>query len=218
MMAFLFACFLLIAIIVLLNLAFRPNQPGGSRLAGDFAKLGFVPGKPVSLPPGLIAECRMPPYSYGYKVYRFANGLVVADAENHDGLVKLTFDTPTAPPSNTEPVDDQGILGLKIPLSQRTSLLCETWGGKGLFLLNRADFARTYGPPSLIWDGKDMFEYVYQIKDNEYESVRVIFDNLGTPEEAVWGINMAKFNSTKTHPLSQYKVYPWPGLYPAPGK
>lgn len=60
--------------------------------------------------------------------------------------------------------------------------------------------------------------YVFQTGEGEYWRVGIALGTHGGSREVVNMIGVLRFVPTEENPISQYKVYPWPGLYPVPGK
>jgi hypothetical protein len=237
---------LLIALISLLTLASCiGRKPSPSLLAADITKLGFIPGKPVSLPPDFKAECHRG--FFGNTGYNFADGGYTLDQNK----MLLTLEVASPHSQGAEPAADMQkawtdlqkalkeaspLIGPAIPTEQRSKVSLITWKGKDIFSLTENELISTYGPPSkpslgpidmsaLFGNDKTgsprtmkTLEYLFQVGDGEYSKVTFYLEKRGEGKELVDMVIMSKFVSNEFQPLSQYKVYPWPGLYPAPGK
>ncbi len=124
--------------------------------------------------------------------------------------------------------------GYKIPPEELSSVKFNTWRNKDLFSLSPNELFSTYGPPSRPLDEPTidtiqlgegvapytysfrMAEYIYQVGPDEYWAVRISLSKFVGRPEIVDSMTMIGFEPSEMQPLSEYKVYPWPGLYPAP--
>jgi hypothetical protein len=122
--------------------------------------------------------------------------------------------------------------GYKIPPEELSSVKFNTWRNKDLFSLSPDELFSIYGPPSrpLNEPTKDtiqlgegvapytysfrMAEYIYQVGPDEYWAVRISLSKFVGRPEIVDSMTMIGFEPSEMQPLSDYKVYPWPGLYP----
>jgi hypothetical protein len=237
------------------SLAKQPSpakqQPNASLLAADISKLGFIPGKPVTLPPGFKAECRV---LFGKKAYDFADGFYITDEKDvlnslmmmspklNDpdkataGMTKEQADAFRRSIKNAErkPEDTKGLVGSKVPRDRQSRINFRTWSHKDVFSLSERELLGAYGPPSQpptgpeeltvpLGDGVPAFtfttntiEYIFQVSDGQYWRVVFMLGKQANGEELVDMVGMNKLHLSEKHPLGKRKVYPWPGLYPAP--
>jgi hypothetical protein len=226
-------------------------QPSAALLAADISKLGFIPGKPVTMPPGFKAECTEE--NEGLKVYNFADGFYIVDSEDRLKSFMLLS------PASTEEVGRPGmteeqvkaskkqlegirettaknkkLIGPKVPREQQSRIGFVPWNNRDIFSFSLNDLLETYGLPSssipklkeyseFLGDGVPKYtsssrvlEYIFQTGENEYWAVRIVFAKYKGEKETVAIFGLISFHPTEKHPISEYKVYPWPGLYPAP--
>lgn len=156
---------LLIALIALLTSASCVGQkPNASLLANDITKLGFIPGKPVSLPPDFKAQGGKH-HALTFTVYTFANGAYTIDEQDRLKAVvlyssnNLDYEPPNyftekqkeeyakAMEETKRLRDEATLVGPSIPEDQRTTLKFITWRGQDIFSLTEKDILDTYGPP-----------------------------------------------------------------------
>lgn len=222
------------------------QKPSASLLAADIAKLGFVPGQPVTMPPDFKAE-----RSQGLKnriYFNFAGGGYAVD--NNGALFLLLFSSPRLNNADaqaegiTKEQEDAAnkadspleIIGPEIPYEQRSHISLLTWDQKDIFSLTEEELLKTYGPPSEpptglkkmtlpIREGVPEYsffvnkvEYTFQTGDDEYWRVTFTLYKQKDGKVLVDFVGMMKFIPTDKRPLSKLKVYPWPGLYPAPAE
>ncbi len=141
------------------------SQPRASLLAADIAKLGFIPGQPVTMPPGFKAErFRVTDYRVTERKdranFRFADGGYRIDEKG--ALVMLHLFSPRLNDAGAEPAaitDEQAeiadeaksaieIIGPEIPYEERSRISFLTWEQKDIFSLTENELLKTYGPPS----------------------------------------------------------------------
>jgi hypothetical protein len=228
------------------------QQPSAALLAADISKLGFIPGKPVTMPPGFKAECTEE--NKGLKVYNFADGFYIVDSEARLNCFMLfspqSIDPNRALPGMTDEqvaaskkerekareifAKSERLIGPKVPLEQQSHIGFVPWNNKDLFSFSLNDLLDTYGPPSssipklkeyseFLGDGvpkytssSRMLEYIFQSGENQYWAIRIVMEKYQGEKESVTTVGLIGFHPTEKHPISEYKVYPWPGLYPAP--
>jgi hypothetical protein len=227
------------------------SQPSASLLAADISKLGFIPGKPVTMPPGFKAEGSDMGEIAGYD---FRNGFYLVD--NNDLLTCASIISPQSlmpggvRPGMTKEQSEamkkksakdvqafrkgKNTVGDRIADKEKSSIGFITWRNKDLFSLSPDELFSTYGPPSrpiekptndTIQLGEGvapytysfrMAEYIYQVGPDEYWAVRISLSKFVGRPEIVDSMTMIGFEPSEMQPLSDYKAYPWPGLYPAP--
>lgn len=152
------------------SLAKQPSpakqKPSASLLAADIAKLGFIPGQPVTMPPGFKAECTEA--SNNGKGYDFADGSYVVHSDGTLSFFMLNSTKSLRPggvrPGMTEQQakaqreqaakydkeakQDEKIIGPVVPPEQRSTLGFITWDKQDLFSMTLDDVIKAYGSPS----------------------------------------------------------------------
>jgi hypothetical protein len=125
------------------------------------------------------------------------------------------------------------IVGPRIPEEQRSTLKFTTWNGKDFFTLTEKDILAIYGPPSepispyepnpggdSIFDTgmPKIMSYDFQTGPSSTANINFFFRGEGTAKDAVSFISINWRDNVPVSSGKGHKVYPWPGLYPVPGK
>jgi hypothetical protein len=128
--------------------------------------------------------------------------------------------------------NEMTIVGPSIPEDQRTMMKFITWRGQDIFTLTEKDIKDTYGPPSeptspfkegsgdsaILVERAKMMHYVFQTGPNSEADVTFSFKEKGTAKDTVRDVGLDWSDNLSAEAIGRTKHYPWPGLYPAPGK